>query len=58
VLVKALLGLHLSKDPGARFSDWDKRELDELQKQYAALDVYASYEVMQRVLDAPDPRVC
>lgn len=58
VLAQTLLGLHMTKDLGSRLSDWDKAVLDEGQQRYAALDVYASYEVMQKVLAAPDPRVC
>ncbi|KAF0916911.1 hypothetical protein E2562_015088 [Oryza meyeriana var. granulata] len=48
--VREVLGLTMEKPTHVTRSDWEKRELDVAQVQYACIDAYVSYKLGERVL--------
>ncbi|CAG9464034.1 unnamed protein product [Pedinophyceae sp. YPF-701] len=55
-LCQRLLQRRLAKDPQVRVSDWEQLPLSAVQKQYAAVDAYASLVVFRAVMASPAAR--
>ncbi|KAJ0462277.1 putative DNA helicase [Helianthus annuus] len=48
-LAKDVLGLHMKKPKHVCMSNWEARELNESQVEYACVDAYASYKIGHRL---------
>jgi hypothetical protein len=49
--VREVLGLTMEKPRHVTMSNWEKRQLDVAQVQYACIDAYVSYKLGERLLD-------
>ncbi|KAK1611336.1 hypothetical protein QYE76_035009 [Lolium multiflorum] len=48
---REVLGLSMEKPRNVTMSNWEKRQLDVAQVQYACIDAYVSYKLGERLLD-------
>ena len=48
---REVLGLTMEKPRNVTMSNWEKRQLDVAQVQYACIDAYVSYKLGERLLD-------